>query len=168
MEKTAEQERKRNEEEEIRRDRDDHRRKSNLHPLKPCAELQHPGMRRVISGSVAMTLPWWHNGSCTCSSQACRRLRQAHRLHRMQDALARAAGNSARPYIVRLMSFNLVTCPSTIPFLIGHVKPALTAALSFSIPQAKDWSSARSLLATCSHQTSNRCPSRLWTIAKKS
>src|SRR5207249_1953818 len=84
MEKTAEQERKRNEEEEIRRDRDDHRRKSNLHPLKPCAELQHPGMRRVISGSVAMTLPWLHNGSCTCSSRVCIRMRQGQRLHCMQ------------------------------------------------------------------------------------
>src|SRR2546425_5773195 len=137
MEKTAEQERKRNEEEEIRRDRDDHRRKSNLHPLKPCAELQHPGMRRVISGSVAMTLPWLHNGSCTCSSRVCIRMRQGQRLHCMQDALARAAGNSARPYIVRLMSFNLVTCPSTIPLLMDQRSASSHRGFVFLNPTSK-------------------------------
>ena len=88
LEKTEEQERKRNEEEEIRRARDDHRRKSPLHPLRSCAELQRASMRQVLHGSVAVAKPWWHNSSCTSSSQACRRMRQAHRLHRMQDALA--------------------------------------------------------------------------------
>jgi hypothetical protein len=73
----------------------------------------------------------------------------------------RSRARPALPYIVRLISLSFVTCPSTIPLLIGQVSPAFTASLSFSTPAAKDWSSGNSLFVTLASQASNRCPSRL-------
>jgi hypothetical protein len=56
---------------------------------------------------------------------------------RRRTRLFRSSANPALPYIMRFMSFTLVTCPSTCPLLICRVNPAWTAALSCSTPEAK-------------------------------
>jgi hypothetical protein len=54
----------------------------------------------------------------------------------LREVIWRSRAKPALPYIVRLMSFNLVTCPPTMPLLIDRVRSALTAPLSFQLPLA--------------------------------
>ena len=51
-------------------------------------------------------------------------------LYRACSTRWRSSANPARPNIIRLMSFNLLIFPSTMPLLACKVRPAKTASLS--------------------------------------
>jgi hypothetical protein len=65
-------------------------------------------------------------------------------------------GKACSAIALSFHQFELGPWPSTIPFLIGQVKPFLTASLSFSIEASKDWSSGSLLLFAWASQAS-RC-----------
>src|SRR5579859_4423016 len=50
--------------------------------------------------------------------------------HAAFNTFWRKSGNALRPYIERLINFNLVIFPSTGPLLQGKIKPASTASIS--------------------------------------